>query len=112
MKVTEKIQLLFQVGRFFIFQGKNNFILPPPHNLKNPKFMTGRQAADMIPDGACVLSNGIAANARCRELFCITRYATGFLYPVFPKTSHGYLWQAREPEAGCSAHWKKWASRI
>jgi propionate CoA-transferase len=69
MKTAEYLQLLMQVGRFFMFQGKNNFLLPPPHNLKNPKFMTGRQAADLIPDGACVLSNGIAANARCSVLY-------------------------------------------
>jgi propionate CoA-transferase len=69
MKLTEKIQLLVQVARFLLFQGKNNFVLPPPHNLKNPKFMTGRQAVEMIPDGACVLSNGIAANARCSVFY-------------------------------------------
>src|SRR5208283_2201125 len=43
--------------------------LPPPHNLKNPKFMTGRQAVEMIPDGACVFSNGVAANARCSVFY-------------------------------------------
>jgi len=69
MKMSESIQLLAQVARFFLFQGKNNFLLPPPRNLKNPRFMTGRQAVDMIPDGACVLSNGIAANARCSVLY-------------------------------------------
>ena len=73
MKISEYIHLLIQVGRFFLFQGKNNFVLPPPHNLKNQKFMTGRQAADMISDGACVLSNGIAANARCSVLYYAIR---------------------------------------
>jgi len=73
MKISEYVQLLIQVGRFFLFQGKKNFNLPPPNNLKNPKFMTGRQAADMIPDGACILSNGIAANARCSVLYYAIR---------------------------------------
>ena len=69
MKISEYVQLLIQVGHFFLFPGKKNFNLPPPDNLKNPKFMTGRQAVDMIPDGACILSNGIAANARCSVLY-------------------------------------------
>ena len=69
MKLTEKIQLLVQVARFLLCPGKNNFVLPPPHNLKNPKFMTGRQAVEMIPDGACVFSNGVAANARCSVFY-------------------------------------------
>jgi len=34
MKMSESIQLLAQVARFFLFQGKNNFLLPPPRNLK------------------------------------------------------------------------------
>lgn len=69
MKISEYVQLLAQIARFFIFRGKNNFLLPPPHKLTNPKFMTGRQAVQLIPDGACVLSNGIAANARCSVLY-------------------------------------------
>ncbi len=73
MKINEYVQLLIQVGRFFLFPGKKNFNLPPPDNLKNPKFMTGRQAVDMIPDGACILSNGIAANARCSVLYYAIR---------------------------------------
>jgi propionate CoA-transferase len=73
LKINEYVQLLIQVGRFFLFPGKKNFNLPPPDNLKNPKFMTGRQAVDMIPDGACILSNGIAANARCSVLYYAIR---------------------------------------
>ena len=50
MKISEYIQLLIQVSRFFLFPGKKNFNIPPPDNLKNPKFMTGRQAAELISD--------------------------------------------------------------
>ena len=76
MKINEYVQLLIQVGRFFLFPGKKNFNLPPPDNLKNPKFMTGRQAVDMIPDGACIYLMEVP---RMHDaVFCITRYATGF----------------------------------
>ena len=83
MKISEYIQSIIQVGRFFLFQGKKNFDLPVPDDLKNPKFMTGRQAAELIADGACVLSNGIAANARCSIFYYAIR--DQFLHSGHPK---------------------------
>jgi propionate CoA-transferase len=83
MKISEYIQSIIQVGRFFLFQGKKNFDLPVPDDLKNPKFMTGWQAAELITDGACVLSNGIAANARCSIFYYAIR--DKFLHSGHPK---------------------------
>ena len=73
MKISTYLELLIQLGRFFLIQGKNNFNLPAPAYIKNPKFMSGRQAVELIPDGACVISNGIAANARCSIFYYAIR---------------------------------------
>lgn len=52
-----------------------------PKDARSPKFITARQAAELIPDGACVFSSGIAGNARCSVFFYAIRER-------FQKTSH------------------------
>jgi len=82
MKISEYTEVIMQLGRFFLFPGKKNYNLPPP-DLKNPKFMSGRQAVELIPDGSCILSNGIAANARCSIFYYAI--ADRFLQSGHPK---------------------------
>jgi len=87
MKISEYFQLLVELAKFFFSPSGKNIDHPPPSGLINPKFMTARQAGGLIPDGACVLSNGIAANARCSILYYAIR--DRFLRSGHPK---GLTW--------------------
>jgi len=58
-----------------------------PQGLKNPKFVTAREAVQLIRDGSTVLSSGMAGNARCSIFFWALR-------EVFEQTAHprGLTW--------------------
>ena len=55
---------------------KRDLDLAPPAPVKgNPKFMTAREAARLVPDGACVVSTGMAGTMRASILYWAVRDA-------------------------------------
>ena len=74
MNFFEKIKLLLHIIRWRLTWGKRNLdYLPPGRSSK--KFITAREAAARICDGATVLSSGMAGNARCSVFFWAIRDA-------------------------------------
>ena len=68
MNVIARAEILFHIARWRATWAKHD-VDYVPKGLDNPKFMSARDAVEMIPDGACCFSNGIAANARCQIYF-------------------------------------------
>ncbi len=68
MNFFEKLSLVFHILRWRFTWNKRNLDFFPA-GVTNPKFVTPRAAADLIPDGATVFSCGIAGNARCSAFF-------------------------------------------
>jgi propionate CoA-transferase len=60
-----------------------------------PKFITARQAAERIPDGATCISSGLAANARCSAFYWAIRER--FLREGRPK---GLTWLSNGAQGG------------
>jgi len=68
MKTLAKIQTILHIAHWRATWAKHDLDYMPK-GIDNPKFMSARKAVEMIPDGACCFSNGMAANARCQIYF-------------------------------------------
>lgn len=68
MNILTRAQLLVHIARWRLTWSRRDLDYCP-EGLDNPKFMSARQAVELIPDDACVFSNGMAANARCQIFF-------------------------------------------
>jgi propionate CoA-transferase len=75
MNLSDKVGIIAHLLRWRLSWSRRDIDLPPPPGLA-PCFMSARDAARRISDGATVISCGLAANARCsihywavRELF-------------------------------------------
>ena len=72
MNLLNKIKLIFHILRWrFTWSKRNLDFLPEGTN--SDKFVTARNIAAMIPDGATVFSSGFAGNARCSVFFWAIR---------------------------------------
>ncbi len=72
MNLNNPVALLAHVLRWRLTWAKHDLDYVPP-GADNPKFMSARDAAALIPDGACAISCGMAANARCQIYFWAIR---------------------------------------
>ena len=72
MNLLDRARLLAHILRWRLTWDRRDTAYLPPEPLPD-KFRSARAAADMIADGACVISCGIAANARCSILFWAVR---------------------------------------
>ena len=68
MNLWTKAELLVQIARWRLTWNLRDTNYRP-RGLANPKFITARQAAALIPDGANVISSGMAGNTRCSIFF-------------------------------------------
>ena len=68
MNIIARAEILFHLARWRATWSKHDLDYVPK-GLDNPRFMSARDAVEMIPDGACCFSNGMAANARCQIYF-------------------------------------------
>ena len=64
MKLSNRIKILSTIARWRLTWDKRDTNCKVP-GLDNPKFMSAMEAVRLIPDGAGVISSGMAANARC-----------------------------------------------
>ena len=80
MALFEYIRLLWHIIRWRLSWSKKDLDYKPKHP-SSKKFISAREAARLIPDGATVFSNGLAGNARCSVFFWAIR-------EVFQKTGH------------------------
>ena len=80
MTLLEKAALVFHILRWRFTWSKSDLDYFPKEQVSE-KFITAREAALKIPDGACVTSSGMAGNARCSAFFWAIREA-------FEKTGH------------------------
>ena len=72
MNALQKTRLLLHALRWRLTWDRRDTNYVPSETLP-PKFMSARSAVDLIPDGACGVSCGIAGNARCSILFWALR---------------------------------------
>ena len=72
MDLTTKAQLLWYIGKWRATWAKRDLDYKDPL-LSNPKFITAREAAEMITDNSVCFSSGMAANARCSIFFWAIR---------------------------------------
>jgi len=72
VNILERAGLLTHILRWRLTWGRRNTAYLPPEPLPE-KFRSARAAVNMIPDGACVISCGIAASARCSIFFWAVR---------------------------------------
>lgn len=72
MRVSERIGLVGRILWWRLNWERRDLDYRPPGTL-DPRFMTARQAAALVPDGACCLSSGMAGNARCSTLLWAIR---------------------------------------
>ncbi len=72
MNALQKTRLLLHALRWRLTWDRRDTSYVPSESLP-PKFMSARAAVDLIPDGACGVSCGIAGNARCSILFWALR---------------------------------------
>ncbi|MCB9035110.1 MAG: hypothetical protein H6557_00660 [Lewinellaceae bacterium] len=86
MILFEKIKLIFHILRWRLTWSKRDLDYLPKGRVSE-KFITAREAARKILDGAYVASSGMAGNARCSVFFWAIREA-------FQKTGHpqGLTW--------------------
>ncbi len=68
MNLIDKAALLKHIVKWRLTWSKHDLDYVPP-GIDNPRFMSTRKAVELIPDGACVISCGMAANARCQIYF-------------------------------------------
>lgn len=80
MSILERIRLLLHIIRWRLTWSKKDLDFKPAGPI-SPRFITARDAARLIPDGATVFSNGLAGNARCSAFFWAIRES-------FEKTGH------------------------
>lgn len=72
MGLLERLRLLLHIVRLRLTWSKKDLDYHPP-DVASPPFITAREAARLIPDGATVFSNGLAGNARCSVFFWALR---------------------------------------
>lgn len=72
MNLLERIRLLLHIIRWRLTWNRKDLGYKPKKSVSD-KFITARQAAELIPDGATVFSNGLAGNARCSVFFWAIR---------------------------------------
>ena len=72
MNLLDRAELLAHILRWRLTWERRDTAYLPPEPLPD-KFKSARAAVDMIPDGACVISCGIAASARCSIFFWALR---------------------------------------
>jgi propionate CoA-transferase len=72
VNLLDKATLLAHIIRWRLTWDRRDTAYLPAEKLSG-KFRSARAAADMIPDGACVISCGIAGNARCSIFFWAVR---------------------------------------
>lgn len=72
MNLLDKAILLAHILRWRLTWDRRNSAYRPAEDLPE-KFKSARAAADLIPGAACVISCGIASNARCSVLFWAVR---------------------------------------
>lgn len=72
MRALDKIILAARIVRWRLTWSQRNLDYKPAGRL-DARFMTARDAARLVPDGACCLSTGMAGNARCSTLFWAIR---------------------------------------
>lgn len=80
MSFLERFSLLWHIIRWRFTWSRKDLDARPAVPV-SPKFITAREAARLIPDGATVFSNGLAGNARCSVFFWAIR-------ELFQKTGH------------------------
>ena len=68
MNILTKAELLLHILRWRLNWSKHDSNYKPDW-LTNPKFMSAAEAVKLIQDGDCVISSGMAANARCSIFF-------------------------------------------
>jgi propionate CoA-transferase len=80
MDIFTKAWLLLHIARWRLTWNKRDTGYRPAE-LKNPKFVSARDAVRLIQDGSVVMSSGMAANSRCsiffwalKELFQATQH--------------------------------------
>ena len=72
MRTLDKTLLALRILRWRLTWSRRNLDYKPAGAL-DARFMTAREAAARVPDGACCLSTGMAGNARCSTLFWAIR---------------------------------------
>jgi len=72
MHLIDRFLLALRIVRWRLTWSQRNLDFRPPGHL-DARFMTARDAARLVPDGACCLSTGMAGNARCSTLFWAIR---------------------------------------
>jgi propionate CoA-transferase len=72
MNIMTRAKILFHIARWRATWSRRDLDYRPPDQ-ENPKFMSARKAVELIDDGVCVFSNGMAANARCQIYFWAIR---------------------------------------
>ena len=72
MGILERILLAARIVYWRLTWSRRNLDYRPTGAL-DARFMTARDAARLVPDGACCLSTGMAGNARCSTLFWAIR---------------------------------------
>ena len=82
MNLFDKAATLAHILRWRLTWDRRDTSYMPSDKLPD-KFKSARAAADMIPDGACVISCGISGNARCSILFWAVRER--FEQTAFPR---------------------------
>jgi len=66
--IITKAKILVHIGRWRATWARRDLDYCP-EDLDNPRFMSARKAVELIDDGVCVFSSGMAANARCQIFF-------------------------------------------
>jgi propionate CoA-transferase len=72
MRIIDRILLAARIVRWRLTWSRRDLDARPPGDLDD-RFMSAREAAGLVPDGACCLSTGMAGNARCSTLFWAIR---------------------------------------
>jgi len=89
LRPLDKARLLAHVLHWRLTWSRRDLDHRHPGLPPDPRFMTAREAARLIPDGACVASTGMGGNMRCAILYWAVRDA-------FQRTGHprGLTWVA------------------
>jgi propionate CoA-transferase len=72
MRIIDRILLAARIVKWRLTWSRRDLDAKPADGL-DPRFMSAREAARLVPDGACCLSTGMAGNARCSTLFWAIR---------------------------------------
>jgi propionate CoA-transferase len=72
MRIFDRIMLAARIVHWRLTWSRRDLDFRPEGEL-DARFMTAREAARLVPDGACCLSTGMAGNARCSTLFWAIR---------------------------------------